>query len=181
MRSHITGMLKTLDGMETTQLTGGFESSLTSKLTIETNGEVCFKSVELQSETERTSRTRQQKRTFEIVRKNSLRALRKFLVERFQIDEPLFEKIEPFINFNKTANIEEVHSLVCPDLQLASLSLQFQEISDNHDIVKDLSLNEILVKLAKTTESRKSYWELIVALARISASTPHSADVERCI
>lgn len=99
MRSHITNIVKALDSIEAAQLAGGFESRLAIKLKTGLNGEICFKSVKLQLEG--TSRTRQRNRAFVIVRKNVLDTLRKFLAERFQIDEPLLRKIEPFINLNK--------------------------------------------------------------------------------
>lgn len=90
------------------------------------------------------------------------------------------KKIEPFVKFEKSVNIEEIHALLAPDLELASLFLQYQEISST-DIPKDKSLNEIIVHLSKTDSSREFYKELIIVLARIYACTPHSTDVERCI
>lgn len=103
------------------------------------------------------------------------------MTERFQIDEKLFDKIEPFIRSKKGVNIEEIHSLLAPDLQLPSLFLQYQDISNSLHIVKDKSLNEIIVHLSKTDTSCETYKELITVLARIAACTPYSADVERCI
>lgn len=107
--------------------------------------------------------------------------LRKFLIERFQIDDELLEKIDPFVKFEKSADIEKIHSMLTPDLELPNLFLQFQDISSRPDIVKEKSLNEIIVHLLKTDASRQSYKELIIVLARITGCTPHSADVERCI
>lgn len=179
MKSHVMAISKSLQEMKTTQLMGGFESKLATKITIEPNGKIYFKSTEMQPEG--SSRTRQRGKSFTDVRTSVLEALQTFLIERFQIDDKLFEKIEPFVKFEKNANIEEIHSLLAPDLQLASLFLQFQDISNSPDIVKEKSLNEIIVCLSKTEASRESYKELITVLARIAACTPHSADVERCI
>lgn len=71
--------------------------------------------------------------------------------------------------------------MLAPDLQLPSSSLQFQDISNSPDIVKNKNLNEIIVHWSKTDESRELYNDLIIVLARIAACTSHSADVERCI
>lgn len=115
------------------------------------------------------------------MRINVLVALRKFLTERFQIDDELFEKIEPFVKFEKDANIEAIHSSIAPDLNLANLYLQFSDFSNQSETVGNKSLNEVITHLAKTDGSRELYKELLIVLARIAACTPHSADVERCI
>lgn len=180
MKSHITAMLKSLQEMENTPLIGGFERNLTSQLTIdEEDDKVHFKSIELK--TEDIGRTRREQKDFTEVRKSVLLSLQTFLTDRFKIDDELFEKIDPFVKFEKSADIEEIHSKLAPDLEVASLSLQFQDISNNPDIVKEKSLNEIIAHLSKTDASRELYKELIIVLARIAACTPHSADVERCI
>lgn len=71
--------------------------------------------------------------------------------------------------------------MLTPDLSLLDLNIQFEEFSNEPRIIKDKSLNEIILKLPSTTESGDSYKELITVLARIAACTPHSADVKRCI
>lgn len=101
--------------------------------------------------------------------------------ERFEADESFLVTIEPFIEFQKEANIEEVHAMLAPDLALASLYLQFEDISNEREKYKDLSINEMISNLSKSAESRENYKELITILARIAVCTPHSADVERCI
>lgn len=45
--------------------------------------------------------------------------------------------------------------MMAPDLELASLSLQFQDISNNPDSVKSKNLNDIIVNSSKTEESRE--------------------------
>lgn len=179
MKAHTNAIIRTLSGMENVQLLGGFESNLATQLSTGANGGTYLKSIELQPRT--TSRVRRKAKSFADVRKSILDALCNFLVERFEIDELLFEKIEPLINFSKDANIKEIHSMLAPDLSLLDLNVQFEEISNDPKIIKDNSLNEIILKLSNTTESRDSYKELITVLARIAACTPHSADVERCI
>lgn len=113
MKVHVTAILASLHDMETTPLVGGFESKLSSKLTIESDGKTYFKSIEIESEG--FSRTRRKVKSFTDVRTNILMALQTFLTERFQIDEDMFKKIEPFVKFEKSVNIEEIHALLAPD------------------------------------------------------------------
>lgn len=178
MKVHVTAISASLQDMETTPLVGGFENKLSTKITIDSDGKTYFKSIEMHSEG--FSRTRRVAENFADVRTNVLVALRTFLTERFQIDEEILKKIEPFVKFEKGVNIEEIHALLAPDLELPSLFLQYQEISST-DIPKDKSLSEIIAQLSKTDSSREIYKELIIVLARIYACTPHSADVERCM
>lgn len=184
MKTHVSAVLSAFSDMKTSSLVGGFESVLAAQLTTnmnESNDEykTFWKTEELQPE--QTSRTRRGVRLFSLVRNNLLESLERFLTERFQIDDELFEKIEPFLNFDKNANVEEIHSLLAPDLSLLDLSLQFQDVVNTPAITKDTGLKEIIAKLTKNSASRESYSELIVVLSRIAACTPHSADVERCI
>lgn len=99
MKSYVTAVLSSLQKMEAKSLVGGFESKLATKLTTESDGKIYFKSIEIQPEG--VSRTRQMQKNFADVRKSVLTALQAFLTERFQIDEKLFDKIEPFIRFEK--------------------------------------------------------------------------------
>lgn len=181
MKSHVADVLKSLKDMENKLLIGGFERNLTSQLKINEidDNKVFFKSIKMQ--TVEIARTRREPKDFTEVRKSVLMALRTFLTDRFKIDEKLFEQIDPFVEFEKNADIEKIHSMLAPDVEVASLSLQFQDVANSRDIMKEKSLNEIIVYLSKTEASRESYKELIIVLARIAACTPHSADVERCI
>lgn len=102
--------------------------------------------------------------------------------ERFNVDKTLLQKILPFLNFQRDADIKTVHEILEPDLSLANLNLQFMDIVNNSELlITDLNLNQKILRLAKTNESRNCFGELITVLARIAAATPHSADVERCI
>lgn len=174
-----TSMIQSLNNMEHTELPGGFESALGSKLNTGVDGKIYLKSVELLSERP----SRRVVRTFAETRLKIIETLRTFLDERFATDEVYFKTIEPFINFDKSAvaDIKQLHDLVAPDLSLPNLHLQFEDVSNDPDMFRNLSLHEIITKLSKTAESQEHYKELITTLARIAACTPHSADVERCI
>lgn len=181
MKSHVTAMIKSLQEMENAVLIGGFESKLATNLTInETDGKTYFKSIEMIIEEH--SRTRQEPKDYTEVRKSILTSLQTFLTERFQIDDDLLTTIDPFVKFEENSDIEKVHSMLAPDLELANLSLQFQDISNDPTLIQNKkNLSEIIMHLSKSDESREFYHELIIVLARIAACTPHSADVERCI
>lgn len=178
LKSHVSTIGTTLNSMKNANLLGGFESSLATKLTRE-DDKTYFKSVELQT----ADVSRRANKCFAEVRKDILNALCDFLVDRFNIDEELFNKIQPFVNFSNDADLKEIHTLLAPDVSLPSLHLQFTDWSNGpaSATMKDLSLGEIILKLSKTSESRNLYKELITVLARIAACTPHSADVERCV
>lgn len=180
MKRYVTAMVKSLKDMETTPLIGGFEKNLESKLIVDENDDkVYFKTIEMK--TGNIPRNRREPKSFSEVRKNILECLQIFLTDRFKIDDELFEIIDPFVKFESSTDIEAIHSRLAPDLELASLSLQFQDISNNLDLIKEKSLNEVICHLSQTDASRESYKELRILLARIAACTPHSADVERCI
>lgn len=59
------------------------------------------------------------------LRKKILRALRKFLENRFEADYVFVKMIEPFISFHTNPNIEAISIKIAPDLSLPNLSLQF--------------------------------------------------------
>lgn len=180
MRTFVNSVLSSLQRMESIQLLEGFESKLDKKLVVELDEcEMFLYTIKLKQESEH--RLRRGSRSFPDLRNSVLVSLQHFLKERFQIDENLFGKIDPFINFSKDAKISEIHSMLAPDLSLPSLQLQFEDIANNPDIVEDQSLSEIISKLTKTEASREIFKDLIIVLARILACTPHSSDVERCI
>lgn len=179
MMSHVKAVKNALHAMESQTLLGGFEENLAKKLVFGEDGTISLKSIELED----TVTTRRKAEDFSELRKNILGTIQSFLDERFSMDEEYLNSIAPFITFSKTADVRKVHGKVAPDISLANLSLQFNDISSDPEMrdFKELSLNAIILKLAKTDESRDQYKEMITVLARIAACTPHSADVERCI
>lgn len=138
---------------------------------------VFLKSIELQESTP----PRRGEAIFSEQRTEILILIQTYSDERFGADERFLQKITPFIQTD--ADVKAIHELVAPDVSLPNLSLQFQDMTNIPELKSyaELSLKEILLKLSKTIESRDNYKEIITVLARISACTPHSADVERCI
>lgn len=55
------------------------------------------------------------------------------------------------------------------------------EGSPEHHNFVDMSLNTIIINLAKNPESRANFRELTIVLSRVDACTPNTADVERLI
>lgn len=90
------------------------------------------------------------------------------------------EKIVPFIEFDKSTGIEEIHTMLAPDISLPNLYTQYNDFLSSGTL-KDMGLKNIISKLSKTADSRNAYEELITVFARISAATSHSADVENLI
>lgn len=157
----------------------GFESRLAEEIQTEDDGEIYMKDTKL---TQSTRPTRNNQQDFLDLRKNILASIRTILNERFDVDKTFLQKCLPFLNFQRDAEIKTVHEILAPDLSLANLNLQFMDIVNNSELLStDLKINQKILRLAKTNESRKSFRELITVLARIAACTPHSADVERCI
>ena len=75
---------------------------------------IYFETVEMKSED--FCSTRRKPKDFMEVRKNILVSLQTFLEDRFKIDKELQSKIDPFIKFEKTANIKLIHLLIAPEL-----------------------------------------------------------------
>lgn len=181
MKSHIDSMLRSLTSMQNTQIPGGFERNLASKLVREEDEDKVFlKSIELKFGI-LGCRTRRAPINVADVRSNTLVALSNFLIDRFKIDEDLLEKITPFINFDPNVDIEVIHSLIAPDISLPDLYTQFNDFANGPHTMSDMTLKQKTVHLSKTIESQNTYKELITVFCRIIACTPHSADVERMI
>lgn len=176
LATHIASIQKSLKGLESTVMLGGFESRLAKKIVTENDGKRTMDSIELQ-----LSSSRQKSRNFSDIRVQILKTLQNSLTDRFAPDEDLLKTVEPFIGFKRDADIETIHEVLAPDLSLANLGIQYEDIVNESDKFEGLGLNEVIKKLTVTAESRKQYKELITVFSRISACTPHSADIERCI
>lgn len=115
---------------------------------------------------------------FGTIKKDIVQSTIERLSKRFDTDFDMNELIKPFVNFKESADIRQIHSRFAPDLNLMSLSLQYDEIITLSDEIK---FNDDLQQTIKTLLQNKNYEDVVTVLARIAASTPHSADVERAI
>lgn len=181
MEKFVSDLVNSLAAMSTSPMVGGFESQLTAQVTTDPDGKMYYKEIEVTSSSR--SRRNQEEESFEQTRKKIIESLQKFLRERFQVDQSLLRLIAPFVTFKREADVVAVHRAIAPDLSLANLSHQFEEIlldleSSRFD---EMNLSEILLRLRKTHESRANFKEVSIVLARIAACTPNSADVERSI
>lgn len=95
------------------------------------------------------------------------------------IDSDFLTTLEKFVTFDRSVDLRIIHELIGKDLDLQSISVQFNDLSHTN-IVKELQLPQ-LVKHLCSAERFSDYREITVVLARILACTPHSADVERCV
>lgn len=158
-------------------LFGGWEETLNSQIEESIDGQPTLKGFVLVEDSRQADTI-----DFNSFRCSIIDSVVKRLDDRFEADGILVEIIEPFQNFEKNANLREVHRLFGPDLDLSLLQLQYNEVIDKNIPVK---LNEdgydIIKALVKTSTSAKNYRELVTVLGRILVCTPHSADVERCI
>ncbi|KAJ6639754.1 hypothetical protein Bhyg_12501, partial [Pseudolycoriella hygida] len=184
LASHVTAVKKTLNGLESEILLGGFEENLAAKVTIGQDKRIFLKSIEL-LEGKKTRLGEREQDDFPNLRKQCLTSIQTFRDERFSFDANYVETIAPFIAFSQTADadIKKVHEMTAPDVSLANFVLQYGDICNHPDMqkYKELSITEIILTLAKSNETREHYKELITVLSRIVSATPHSADVERCI
>lgn len=74
--------------------------------------------------------------------------------------------------------LAEVHELIGKDLDLASIGVQFDDLTQVSELRK-YSLLELVKRLS--SPGSEAFKDINIMLARILACTPHSADVERCI
>lgn len=171
---HLNSLKVALASMNEKNLIGGWEEVLQEQVVIK-DELTLLKGIPLQQTTEKQSRNGTD---FEIMKRDIVQFTIERLSKRFDTDFDLNELIEPFVNFNGSANIRQIHSRFAPDLNLMSLSLQYDEITNLSD---EFQFNDDLQRTVKILMQDKNYEDIVTVLARIAASTPHSADVERAI
>ena len=87
--------------------------------------------------------------------------------------------LPPFIKLTATEDeIREVHHSIAPEMDLANLALQYQDMQccDEFHNTNDFNMLQSMLQRAK-----KEYHEVSVVLGPIHVSKPHSADSERLI
>jgi hypothetical protein len=100
--------------------------------------------------------------------------------QRRQVDKNASKAFSSFTKF--TANEDDLRDIqrsVAPDLSLANLAIQFQELQDCDEIPKE-NPHTVLHSIVKGDQEQ--YYETVsVVLGRILACKPYSADCERVI
>lgn len=102
-----------------------------------------------------------------------------FLSQRFIQDIDTINILKPFVELSQQSNIEQVHKILCYDSDLQLFNQGYQELLMSENIIKYRNMKPSdLLKLVCTSNE---YCNLKIALARIIAANPSSADVERLI
>lgn len=169
-------VIASLEKLKNQSIPAGFEDKLQAKIVI--NGEKQFlNDIELVSiTTERKVVTSD----VESFKKKVIDSLTEFLRQRLQFrNKELLLALEALSKFDDSDAIKKVHEYVGYDLDLASLYLQFGDLCEEKQVT-ELSIDKIVKHLA-SPEQIVHFREIAMVLARTVASTPHSADVERCI
>ena len=72
------------------------------------------------------------------VKKEIVYCLVEFLDQRFGVDQKIFKVVKPFIALKPDADIKEFHEIICSDLQLMELSLEFNSIVTSPELLRTL-------------------------------------------
>lgn len=119
-------------------------------------------------------------RCFDAVQNEVVKSLSEFFTLR--IPENEFRELEPLRYILPTVTDDELracHRTIVPDLPLVDFVLSYREVADDLLHKKSTTMNPRQVFSAICNVE---YWHtLTVALARLLAAKPHSADVERLI
>ena len=94
-------------------------------------------------------------------------------------DQKASAAFTPFTNFSALEeDIRDVHKSIAPDLDLANLAIQYQDVQDCATLCKD---NPYILLQNLLKKHKEEYEDLSVVLGRILVCKPHSADCERII
>ena len=170
---------KRLDNLSKSPLLGGWEEAFKENFDEQSNtfcGIQVWVKVRRHSEDNPYATDRRQ---FSAIRNDSIAAIKKFLNQSLKIDQNASKCFISFTKFSATEKeIRAVHQSIAPDLDLANLAIQYQDLQDSVEIPKDNPYN-VLQTIVKGGE--KQYENLSIVLGRILVCKPHSADCERVI
>lgn len=146
------------------KLIGGWEEHLDNEI-IEDDGEFSLKGIQL---SQRTARRIKEKNDFGSNRKSIIQSTIDNLLDRFDTDFALNELIEPFINFQKDADIREIHNRFASDLSLFDLSAQYKDLTVLRD---ELKFNDNLLHTIQLLKQTGDFEDVVTVFARIAACT----------
>lgn len=176
MSESVKNVIASLEKLKSEPIPSGFEDQLTTKIVTNDEKKI-IGDIELEQP---TMNTRSATTDIASFKTDVIDSLNKFLKERLQVrNENLLTALENFAKFENQDAIKEIHKSVSPDLNLASLYLQYGDLCEDKR-VKELPLHKMLEHLV-SPERIIHFREMATILARVVACTPHSADVERCI
>ena len=119
------------------------------------------------------------RRKFSAIRYESVIAINTFIDKRLEVGRNPSKSFTPFVKIMATEDeIKEVHRSIAPDLDLANVAIQYQDLQDYAEMQKadPFSMLQNMLQGA-----RDEYSDVCVVLGRILACKPHSADCERVI
>ena len=171
-------VLKRLEEMSHNPLTGGWKETFLSELE-EGNK---FKGVDLTEKERRGTYNRcvSDRRSFDAIRNEVIQSLFYFLDNRLDDDSlASTAALSPLKQLSSSPTNEQLracHKVICPDLPLVDFVSEYKEASEMEHL-QSLCTKPLLTFLT----SEKQYPVLTIAIARLVAAKPHSADVERLI
>ena len=105
--------------------------------------------------------------------------IKTFVDKRLQVDRNTSKSFTPFGKIAATEDeIKQVHRSIAPDLDLANVAIQYQDLQDCAEIQKADPFNMLQIMVQG---GRDEYSDVCVVLGRTLACKPHSADCERVI
>ena len=119
------------------------------------------------------------RRKFGAFRNETVIAINTFVDKRLQVDRNASKSFTPFVKIMAAEDeIKDVRRSIAPDLDLANVAIQYQDLQDCAEMQKadPFSMLQNMLQGA-----RDEYSDVCVVLGRILACKPHSADRERVI
>ena len=167
---------KSIDKLSTSPLLGGWEEAFKGRLYEEEN---TFCDTELWEKKKHNPEANlyvTDRREFSARRNESILALKEFMDIRLQVDKNVSKSFTPFTKFTANENeIRDIHRSIAPDLSLADLAVEYQELqlpkTNPHTVLQNIV----------SAGNEQYYQNATVVLGRILVCKPHSADCERVI
>jgi len=120
-----------LTSLKETPLLGGWVSQLQEQMQSGVDGHVQIKKFKLLSTVRRRSKHNKfitDHRDISAVKNEVIESLVEYLSQRFAIDKERVSILKPFATLHKDADIKAVHDLLCSDLDLEQLGLEYDEL-----------------------------------------------------
>jgi len=168
------------------KLLGGEEDILEKSINVDSSGagkELMYKGHVLWEKSRRNlahNENVSEARCHSAVRVEVIRSMVEFFSQR--LPETEFQQLEPLRHIVPTTTDEQLrqcHQLIIPDLELSDFVMSYREVCDELQSAKPETLHpRVVIRRIHKVEVWRS---LTVAIGRLLAAKPHSADVERLI
>lgn len=170
-------LLKELGECENTKIEGGWEELLGQKI-VRIGNHLYLNDIKLKSNLNTTRQS-----TFTpTTRKSIIRKLIHHLESRLALDDTLVKAMAPFEKIALSTKLDDLkicHKTFVPDVDLDQFCSEYYNAAA---ILTDIPCRNTIESLRKIDELTPDNLHTVqLALARVSAAKPHSADVERLI